>query len=92
MLGIQAAVTRRTRQGEPSGLEEALAAEDALRAYTLDAAQAAGMEADRGSLVAGKRADFLVLSGNPLDGPTDTIKDVKVLQTWVQGVPILVRP
>ena len=46
----------------------------------------------RGSLVAGKRADFLVLSGDPLEGPTDAIKDVKVLQTWVQGVPILVRP
>ena len=92
LLGIQAAVTRRTRHGEPSGLEEALAAGDALRAYTLDAARAAGLEADRGSLVAGKRADFLVLSGDPLEGPTDAIKDVKVLQTWVQGVPILVRP
>jgi predicted amidohydrolase YtcJ len=92
LLGIQTAVTRRTRQGEPSGLEEALTAEDALRAYTLDAARAAGLEADRGSLVAGKRADFLVLSDSPLEGPTDAIKDVKVLQTWVQGVQILVRP
>jgi predicted amidohydrolase YtcJ len=92
LLGIQAAVTRRTRGGEPSGLEEALPAETALRAYTLDAARAAGLEADRGALMSGKRADFLVLSSNPLEGPAEAIKDVSVLQTWVEGVPVLVRP
>ena len=92
LLGIQAAVTRRTRRGEPSGLEEALPAETALRAYTLEAARAAGLEADRGVLMSGKRADFLVLSSNPLEGPAEAIKDVRVLQTWVEGVPILVRP
>jgi len=92
LLGIQAAVTRRTRRGEPSGLEEALTTEAALRAYTIDAARAAGLEADRGALVSGKRADFLVLSANPLECPADAIKDVRVLQTWVEGSPILVRP
>jgi predicted amidohydrolase YtcJ len=92
LIGIQAAVTRRTRLGEPSGLEEALPAETALRAYTLDAAQAAGLEADRGSLVPGKRADFLVLSADPRECPAEAIKDVQVLQTWVRGARILVRP
>jgi predicted amidohydrolase YtcJ len=92
LLGIQAAVTRRTRLGEPSGPEEALPAETALRAYTLEAARAAGVEHDRGMLMPGKRADFLVLSSNPLDGPPEAIKDVQVLQTWVEGVPVLVRP
>jgi predicted amidohydrolase YtcJ len=92
LLGIQAAVTRRTRRGEPSGLEEALPAETALRAYTLEAARAAGLEADRGALMSGKRADFLLLSSNPLEGPAEAIKDVRVLQTWVGGVPVLVRP
>jgi predicted amidohydrolase YtcJ len=92
LLGIQAAVTRRTRLGEPTGVEEALPAELALRAYTLDAARAAGLEADRGQLVPGKRADFLVLSANPLEVPGESIKDVQVLQTWVEGVPVMVRP
>jgi predicted amidohydrolase YtcJ len=92
LLGIQAAVTRRTRLGEPSGPEEALPAETALRAYTLEAAWAAGVEHDRGMLMPGKRADFIVLSSNPLDGPPEAIKDVQVLQTWVEGVPVLVRP
>jgi len=92
LLGIQAAVTRRTRQGEPAGLEEALPAEAALRAYTLDAARAAGLEADRGSLAPGKRADLLVLSADPLECRAEAIKDVRVLQTWVNGEPIVVRP
>jgi predicted amidohydrolase YtcJ len=92
LVGIQAAVTRRTRLGEPSGLEEALPAEVALRAYTLDAARAAGMDADRGSLVSGKRADFLVLSHDPLGCQAQAIKDIQVLQTWVEGAPVLVRP
>ena len=78
--------------GEPSGPEEAIPGEAALRAYTLDAARAAGFDADRGSLAPGKRADFLVLSDDPLQCPSEAIKDVQVLQTWVAGVPILVRP
>jgi predicted amidohydrolase YtcJ len=92
LLGIQAAVTRRTRHGEPSGLEEALPAEAALRAYTLDAARAAGLDADRGSLVSGKRADFLVLSSDPLECRPEAIKDIRVLQTWVAGEPPMVQP
>jgi predicted amidohydrolase YtcJ len=91
LLGIQAAVTRRSRLGEPSGPEEALSAEVALRAYTLDAAQAAGLH-DRGVLASGKRADLLVLSEDPLACPADRIKDVRVLQTWVNGRKILVQP
>jgi predicted amidohydrolase YtcJ len=91
LRGIQAAVTRRTRQGEPAGLEEAVPAEVALRAYTLDAARAAGL-GDRGSLVPGKRADFLVLSANPLECAPDATEGVQVLQTWVAGRPILVQP
>jgi predicted amidohydrolase YtcJ len=92
LLGIQAAVTRRTRLGEPSGPEEALPAETALRAYTLEAARAAGFQGDRGALMSGKRADFLILSSNPLEGVPEAIKDIRVLQTWVRGVPVLVRP
>ncbi|HEX2442274.1 MAG TPA: amidohydrolase family protein, partial [Methylomirabilota bacterium] len=92
LVGMQAAVTRRSRVGEASGPEEAISAEAALRAYTLSAAQAAGLGADRGSLVAGKRADFLVLSDDPLQCSAGAIKDVRILQTWVAGVPVMVQP
>jgi predicted amidohydrolase YtcJ len=91
LLGIEAAVTRRTRLGEASGLEEALPVEVALQAYTLDAARAAGLT-DRGCLMAGKRADLLVLSGDPRECPAGSIGGVRVLQTWVGGDRILVQP
>ncbi len=40
---------------------------DALRAATRTAARSLGIEGDRGTLEAGKRADFLVLLANPLE-------------------------
>jgi predicted amidohydrolase YtcJ len=92
LLGMQAAVTRRTRHGEPSGLEEAVPIEAALRAYTIDAASAAGLQGDRGSLTPGKRADLVVLSDDPLRCRAEALEDIQVLQTWVEGRRILVRP
>ena len=38
-----------------------------------------------GSLVAGKRADFVVLGGNPLTVDGDAIAGIPVLATWVDG-------
>jgi predicted amidohydrolase YtcJ len=86
LAGIQAAVTRRSRDGVPAGPEEAITVESALRAYTLGAATAAGLEGDRGSLAVGKRADFIVLSVNPLSCAPDALRSIEVLETWVGGV------
>jgi imidazolonepropionase-like amidohydrolase len=38
---------------------------EALRAGTLDAATALGLDADRGSIAPGKRADLVVLASDP---------------------------
>ena len=92
LLGISAAVTRTSRRGEVFEPEEAVSAFDALRAYTIDAARAAGLDGERGSLEAGKRADFLVLSGNPVECRTEEIASLQVLQTWARGVRIFNRP
>ena len=40
---------------------------DALRAITIEAAKIAGLERRIGSLVPGKDADVVVLSGHPFD-------------------------
>ena len=47
-------------------VKNGLAEEAALKAITIDAAKIAGIDARTGSIEAGKDADILILSGNPL--------------------------
>ena len=86
LLGIAAAVTRTSRLGQVAGPDEALAPADALEAYTLGAARAAGLDAECGSLEAGKRADLLVLSADPLECQASELASIRVEETWVRGV------
>lgn len=59
----------------------------ALRAHTLDAARAAFLDRETGSLEPGKRADFTVLSGDPFSlSPARLCEEVAVDATWVGGV------
>ncbi len=88
MLGIYAAVTRKTLAGAPEGgwfPQEKLTVEQALQAYTLNTAYAAFEENLKGSITPGKLADLVVLSDNLLTMDPDDIKDVTVLQTIVGG-------
>ncbi len=92
LLGMSAAVTRRSRRGDVCDDDEAVAAHAALQAYTIDAARAAGTDRECGSLEAGKRADLVVLSANPVECQTDAIASIEVRQTWAGGVRIFNRP
>ena len=56
LLGVQAAVTQRTAGGAPYVPEEAITAEEALRAYTMGAAHTVFAEEELGSLAVGKDA------------------------------------
>lgn len=85
LAGISAAVTRRSRRGELAAPDEAVSVTQALEAYTIDAARAAGFADERGSLEAGKRADFVVLSVNPLACPPAELASIRVVETWVGG-------
>jgi predicted amidohydrolase YtcJ len=65
LLGIDAAVNRRTLDGKnPQGWfpEQKITVAEAIEGYTLTAAYAAFQEKDRGTLEPGKLADFVVLS------------------------------
>jgi hypothetical protein len=88
VLGIYAAVTRKTLGGEPPGgwfPEERVDLETALRAYTVNNAWAAGEEAIKGTLAAGKLADLVVLDRDPFGVPTDALKDLEVVMTVAGG-------
>ena len=68
-----------------------ISVEEAIRLYTIDAAYASFEEAEKGSLVPGKLADFVVLSKNLFEIDSETIKDVEVLATFVGGKCVFSR-
>ena len=61
-----------------------------MRAHTIDAAWQVFLDHERGSIEAGKRADFALLSANPLDDPM-AIRDIVVEETIVQGKTVYRR-
>lgn len=86
--GIYAAVTRRTLDDRnPDGWipEEKISVEEALRAYTIDAAYAEFAESEKGSLERGKLADLVILERDITQVPPETIRDVRVMITVVGG-------
>lgn len=88
LLGIQSAVTRQNADDEPAGgwyPAQEISVSDAVRAYTLGAAQAAGAEQRAGSLSTGKRADVIVLSEDIFQIPAREIRDTKLLYTVSSG-------
>jgi predicted amidohydrolase YtcJ len=88
LLGIYAAVTRRTVDGKnPSGWipEQKISVEDAIKCYTLNAAYASFEEKVKGSIEVGKLADFVVLSNDILTIDPVKIKDVEVEMTVFDG-------
>ena len=88
LLGIYAAVTRRTIDGcSPDGWvpEQKVTVEDAVRAFTMNAAYASGEESVKGSITPGKLADMVVLSEDIFAIDPVHIADVKVAMTLFDG-------
>ncbi|EIN05898.1 hypothetical protein PUNSTDRAFT_145781 [Punctularia strigosozonata HHB-11173 SS5] len=91
LLGFYAAVSRLSTDGKsPAGDEgwypaEKLTREQALKGMTLDAAYASFAESELGSLVPGKKADFVVLDGNIMTVPVHKILRSRVTATVIDG-------
>jgi predicted amidohydrolase YtcJ len=85
------AVNRVTSSGKPLGTEEELTVEQALRAVTIDPAWQYGEEDSKGSLEAGKLADLIILSANPLEVDKTEIRDIQVLETIKEGKTVYER-
>ena len=76
MFSISVAVNRRTKHGTLVQADEALTVMDAIRSHTIWAAYS-GFEDDiKGSIEAGKLADLVVLSDDPLTISPDRLTDI----------------
>jgi predicted amidohydrolase YtcJ len=86
--GLQTALTRQTREGDPPGgfvPRERLSLADAIKGYTIGAAYAGHREKTEGSLEPGKLADLIVLSKDLFKIEPDEISSTEVLLTMVGG-------
>ena len=88
---IWCACVRRTKAGRVLGAEERIPVEAALRAVTQTAALQYGLERELGTLRPGKRADFVLLSGDPLRTPPEELKKLQVERTIQRGRTIWSR-
>ena len=83
------AANRLTMTGRVLGAAQRITVEEALRAITLGAAHTLKLDAEIGSIEAGKRADFAVLGEDPASAPPESLRDVPVLGTVFGGRPHL---
>ncbi len=64
---------------------ERIGVERAMRAITIDAAYALGLERKVGSLEPGKHADFAVLEEDPFEVAPERLKDIRIWGTALAG-------
>ena len=84
---MKTAVTRCTRDDptSPYGPEYRVSLHEALKSYTVNAAWQLHREDKLGSLVAGKKADLVVLPENPYDVEPVDLERIRVVETFLNG-------
>ena len=85
LMALQSMVTRRDYRGREWGPNQKVTLDEALRIATINGAYASYEEKTKGSISAGKYADFVILEKDPHDVDPGTIKDIKVMRTVVGG-------
>jgi predicted amidohydrolase YtcJ len=92
LLHLQDMVTRTSAEGKVYGTRQRTTLEQALRAWTMGGAFASFEELIKGSIEAGKRADFVVLAADPQRVDPMAIKDIAVDMTFIDGKLVYERP
>lgn len=85
LMAIQSMVTRTDMDGRVWGANQRISVDEALRVGTVNGAYASFEENTKGSITAGKHADFVVLAEDPHEVDPDRIKDIEVVRTVVGG-------
>jgi predicted amidohydrolase YtcJ len=91
IFSISRAIRRDTKYGKIVQPQEAIAPMDAIRMFTIWAAEAGFIENSRGSIEPGKLADFVVLSGDPLTASKDALPKIEVDLTILDGKVVYER-
>ncbi len=84
-MAIQGMVTRTGWDGKTWGANQKISLDEAIRVNTLNGAYNSHEEGTKGSITAGKLADYVVLAEDLYSIPVDRIKDVKIIRTVVGG-------
>ena len=88
LMGIQGMVTRKGWDGGVWGVNQKVSVDEALMINTLNGAYASREEAIKGSIAAGKLADYVVLADDLHTVNPDKIKDIQIVQTVVGGAVV----
>ena len=90
---MEHAITRSEGRGRTALLpDQALALQDMVDAYTINAASALKQERTTGSLEAGKRADFIVLDRDIFALDAFDLHETKVISTYLDGREVYTGP
>jgi predicted amidohydrolase YtcJ len=85
LMAIQGMATRTGWNGETWGANQKVSVAEAIKCSTLYGAYNSREEKDKGSITAGKLADYLILAEDPHTIEVSKIKDIKILRTVVGG-------
>jgi predicted amidohydrolase YtcJ len=85
LLGLQAAMTRKTQEGSPLNLQEQLPLTDALTLFTSAGAWLSFEESSKGKIVPGMLADIVVLDGDLMKTPAEEVGKLRITMTIVGG-------
>ena len=77
--------------GEVIGPGQQISREEAIRCFTANGAWALKMEHEIGTIESGKRADLVVVDGDPLACSLDELKDLEVDLTMIGGEIVFER-
>ncbi len=85
MMAIQSMVTRTDFDGRTWGPNQRISVEEAIRIGTINGAHAGFEEDLKGSITAGKLADFAMLAEDPHEVDPESIKHIQIVRTVVGG-------
>jgi predicted amidohydrolase YtcJ len=91
LMAIQSMVTRTDYKGRVWGANQKVSVDQALTIGTINGAYASSEEQLKGSITAGKLADFVFLEKDPHAVAPDQIMDIKVNRTVVGGKTLYPR-